>query len=113
MIDVDNNGLVTATVTQTAGYVTATTDETTYQLPVQVAKTYTPGTSNQVIAAGKYLSGAQTIKGDVNLVAENIKSGVSIFGVNGTAASTVIDGTKATGYTFSYSVTNTSTYGFA
>ena len=48
------------------------------------AATYTPGTSDQTIASGQYLSGAQTIKGDSNLVAGNIKSGVSIFGVSGT-----------------------------
>lgn len=47
------------------------------------ATTYTPTTSNQTIASGTYLSGTQTIKGDANLKAENIKSGVSIFGVNG------------------------------
>lgn len=50
----------------------------------QAAQTITPGTSNKTIAAGKYLSGTQTIKGDSNLVASNIKSGVSIFGVSGT-----------------------------
>lgn len=48
------------------------------------AAAYTPGTADQTIAAGQYLSGAQTIKGDANLLAENIKSGVSIFGVAGT-----------------------------
>lgn len=48
------------------------------------AATYTPGTSDQSIASGQYLSGTQTIKGDANLVAGNIKSGVSIFGVSGT-----------------------------
>lgn len=47
------------------------------------AATYTPGTSNQTIGANQYLSGAQTIKGDSNLVAGNILSGVSIFGVPG------------------------------
>lgn len=47
------------------------------------AATYTPNTSDQTIAAGTYCSGTQTIKGDANLVAENIKSGVSIFGVVG------------------------------
>ena len=47
------------------------------------ATTYTPTTSNQTIASGKYLSGDQTIKGDSNLVASNIKSGTSIFGVTG------------------------------
>lgn len=50
------------------------------------AQTYTPGTADQTIAAGQYLSGAQTIKGDANLVSGNIKSGVSIFGVAGTYA---------------------------
>ena len=33
------------------------------------------------------MTGTQTIKGDANLVAANIKSGVSIFGVAGTAES--------------------------
>ena len=47
------------------------------------AVTYTPGTSNQVISANQYLSGAQTIKGDANLISSNIKSGISIFGVSG------------------------------
>lgn len=47
------------------------------------AATYTPGTTDQTIASGQYLSGKQTIKGDSNLVAGNIKSGVSIFGVSG------------------------------
>lgn len=48
------------------------------------AATYTPGTSNQTISANQYLSGAQTIKGDANLVPANIASGVQIFGVTGT-----------------------------
>lgn len=48
------------------------------------AASYTPGTADQTISSGQYLSGAQTIKGDSNLVAGNIKSGVSIFGVTGT-----------------------------
>ena len=45
---------------------------------------YTPSTSNQTIEAGVYLNGIQTIKGDANLISENIKNGVSIFGVTGT-----------------------------
>lgn len=44
---------------------------------------YTPTTSHQFIAAGTYCTGMQTIEGDANLVADNIKSGVSIFGVSG------------------------------
>lgn len=45
---------------------------------------YTPSTSDQTIEAGVYLNGIQTIKGDANLISENIKSGVSIFGITGT-----------------------------
>lgn len=47
------------------------------------AQTYTPTTTEQTINAGQYLSGGQTIVGDTNLIADNIKSGVSIFGVSG------------------------------
>lgn len=54
------------------------------------AQTYTPNTSDQTIQSGQYLSGAQTIKGDANLVASNIAKNVSIFGVTGTLSSPVI-----------------------
>lgn len=47
------------------------------------AQTYTPTTSNQTISSGQYLSGTQTILGDANLLAENIKENVTIFGVTG------------------------------
>ena len=53
-------------------------------VPKQAAQTITPGTADKTIESGRYLTGAQTIKGDANLVAGNIKSGVSIFGVDGT-----------------------------
>ena len=45
--------------------------------------TYTPTTTAQTISAGQYLQGAQTIAGDSNLISNNIASGVSIFGVQG------------------------------
>ena len=51
--------------------------------PTKGAQTYTPTTTDQTISSGLWLTGAQTIKGDANLVASNIKSGVSIFGVSG------------------------------
>ena len=47
------------------------------------AATYTPGTSNQVISANQYLTGAQTILGDPQLIASNIKHDINIFGVTG------------------------------
>ena len=50
------------------------------------AATYTPGTSDQTIAANQYLVGAQTIKGDANLLASNILKNVTIFGVTGSLA---------------------------
>ncbi len=57
------------------------------------AATYTPTTTDQTIAANQYLSGAQTVKGDANLVTGNIKSGASIFGVAG--KSSVVDTSDA------------------
>ena len=54
------------------------------QLTTKAAATITPGTTNQTIASGTYLTGTQTISGDADLVAGNIKSGVNIFGVTGT-----------------------------
>ena len=49
----------------------------------KAAATYTPTTTAQTISAGQYLQGAQTIAGDSNLISNNIASGVSIFGVQG------------------------------
>lgn len=53
-------------------------------IPSKDAETYIPGTSDQTIAASQYLAGVQTIKGDANLVAENIAKDVTIFGITGT-----------------------------
>lgn len=83
-ISVNSSGLITASATQTEGYVTSGTKSATKQLTTQAATTYTPTTTNQTIAKGTYCSGVQTIKGDANLKAENIAEGVSIFGVEGT-----------------------------
>ncbi len=49
----------------------------------QGAKDWMPSTIDQTISAGTYCSGKQTIKGDVNLLAENIRSGVTLFGIPG------------------------------
>lgn len=57
----------------------------------KAAATYTPTTITQSIASGQYLSGVQTIAGDSNLVAANIASGVTIFGITGTYAGESFD----------------------
>lgn len=51
-------------------------------MPNRGAPTFTPGTSNQGLAAGYYAGG--TVLGDQNLSPANILAGVSIFGVAGT-----------------------------
>lgn len=102
-ITVSSAGLITAKSTQSAGYVSSGTKSATKQLTTQGAQTITPGTSNKTIASGRYLTGTQTIKGDANLVAANIKKGVSIFGVAGSNEGEDIvqkvmnEGTKANG----------------
>lgn len=100
-----STGLITASVsasqsvtpTVSAGYISSGTAGTvtvsgsdTEQLTVQAATTYTPTTSDQTIAAGTYLTGAQTIKGDANLQAQYIKSGVTIFSVAGSLTSATV-----------------------
>ena len=106
-ISVSSSGLITASATQTAGYVSAGTKSATKQLTTKGATTYTPTTTNQTISSGTYLTGTQTIKGDSNLVASNIKSGVSIFGVSGTLESgTTPTGTLAITENGTYDVTN-------
>lgn len=55
--------------------------------PIQAAKTVTPTTTEQTaVASGSFTSGAVKVAGDANLIADNIKQGVSIFGVVGTLA---------------------------
>lgn len=72
---------------KSAGKVTGT-------IQSQAAQTITPGASDKTIESGKYLSGTQTIKGDANLLAENIKKDISIFGVTGTYESSGSSGGK-------------------
>lgn len=85
MFNVSASGLVTATVSTSAGYVTNVSKQNTYQLPTQAAKIVTPSTTQQTaVASGKYTTGNVYVSGDSNLVSENIKSGVTIFNVAGT-----------------------------
>lgn len=79
-----SSGIVTASI-QTAGYITTgSSTQKTLQLTTKSTQTYTPTTTDQTILYGRWLTGTQTIKGDANLVAGNIKKDVSIFGVTGT-----------------------------
>lgn len=81
-----NTSDATATASQILAPYTAyvASGKVTGTIQSQGAQTITPGTSNQTIPSGKYLTGTQTILGDSDLVASNIKSGVQIFGVTGT-----------------------------
>lgn len=91
-ISVSTAGLITASATQSAGYVSSGTKSATKQLTTQAGKTITPGTSQQTaVASGRYTTGTVYVAGDSNLKAENIKSGVSIFGVTGTSSGGVAD----------------------
>ena len=79
---------VSVTPSVTAGYISSgTAGNSSVSLTASVttkgATTYTPTTTNQTIASGTYLTGTQTISGDSNLVASNILSGKTIFGVSG------------------------------
>jgi hypothetical protein len=49
----------------------------------QEEQTIVPSTIDKTISSGIYIAGKQTIKGDENLVPENIKDGITIFEVDG------------------------------
>lgn len=108
----------------TAGYVSAGTAgnssvSLTASVTTQAAQTIHPSTSDQTIAASRYLTGAQTIKAVTtsNLTAANIKNGVTVTvgdstdadcvasvtgtydGGGGSGASNVVQGTFTTGST--------------
>ena len=112
-ISVDSAGKITASATQDAGYVSAGTKSATKQLTTQAAKIITPSTSDQTaIAAGTYATGEVTVKGDSNLVPENIPLGKSIFGVEGSLDALKLQETWVyTGVPFEKFTCSSTTYG--
>ena len=91
---------VTPNVT-TAGYITSgTAGDSEIALTASVttkgAATITPTTSNQTIAANTYLTGVQTVLGDSNLQAQYIKSGVTIFNIQGSLTSATVSQDSST-----------------
>lgn len=80
-LTVDKAGLISYGI-ESDGYLTS--QDLTFQLPVKSEETFIPTTTDQYITFGKYITGTQTIKGDSNLKAENIKEGISLFGIDGT-----------------------------
>lgn len=94
-ISVNSSGLITATVSKTqnvtptvsAGYVASGTAGTitisgsgTNQLTTQAAQTIHPSTTDQTMASGTYLTGAQTVMAvrTKNFYASNIVNGVTV-----------------------------------
>lgn len=70
-----------------AGLITATAGDksATKQLTTRDSETIRPSTSEQVaVGSGVYSTGTVWVEGDADLVPENIKRGVQIFGVQGT-----------------------------
>lgn len=92
---VNSIGYVSSGV-QTAGYL-STSATSRLQLSTQGSTTITPSTfTKTAVASGKYTTGNVYVAGDSDLVASNIKSGVSIFGVNGSYAGSPTIYTKGT-----------------
>ena len=92
-ISVSSSGLITASSTQSAGYVSAGTKSATEQLTTQAAKTVTPTKSSQTaVASGRYTTGTVTVAAipseyitttDATATASEINSGATAY-VNGT-----------------------------
>lgn len=91
-VSINSSGLITATATQSAGYVASGSKSGTEQLTTQAAKTVTPTkSSQQAVASGVYTTGAVTVAAipseyitttDATATAADINSGETAY-VNG------------------------------
>lgn len=64
----------------------------TQSVPTKGAQIYTPGTTDQAIAANQYLTGIQTLQGDANFIESNIRQGVNMWGKVGSYAGPIWHG---------------------
>ena len=58
----------------------------TGSMALKGAASYTPKTTDQIIASGVYLTGAQTVVGAATLQSSNIRTGITIAGIQGNVA---------------------------
>ena len=87
----------------------------TQSLATQGAKTVTPNTANQTVcSANRWTTGNLIVAGNGNLVAGNIRNGITIFGIRGTFRGWVDadyvlinNGSPISGVAFSYSCWST------
>lgn len=82
---------IRATHEQAAGYVSAGTTTADYNITRNAGGTKTPGTSNQTLLYSGlvYMDNPLVMSGSSNLVSSNIRSGVNIFGIIGSALTVI------------------------
>jgi hypothetical protein len=97
-VSINSSGLITASATQTAGYVSAGTKTGTKQLTTQAAKTVTPSTSSQTaVASGVYTTGTVTVAAIPNTYVKPTTTKAATTYTPNTADQTIAAGTYCSG----------------